>query len=107
ANEIDSPGLSATITPTGDSLNVTASHEGAAVQKRFLAARILRQLRDPTSTHVVLIPTRTLRPHGSSTRLAYKSQTFLTIDRAHFTLRLWKDLPLAHSYKIAGGRQGL
>jgi hypothetical protein len=54
-----------------------------------------------------LIPTRTLRPHVSSTRLAYKYQTFLTIDRAHFTLRLWKDLHLAHSYKIAVGRQGL
>ena len=107
AKEIDRPGVSATINPTGYSLNVTASHEGVAVQKRFLAARILRQLRDPTSTHIVLIPTRTLRPHVSSTRLAYKYQTFLTIDRAHFTLRLWKDLHLAHSYTIAVGRQGL
>jgi lipoprotein-anchoring transpeptidase ErfK/SrfK len=107
AKEIDRPAVSATISPTGYSLNVTASHEGVAVQKRFLAARILRQLRDPTSTHVALIPTRTLRPHVSSARLAYKYQTFITIDRAHFTLRLWKNLHLAHSYRIAVGRQGL
>src|SRR5438552_4163109 len=88
-------------------LNVTSSHEGSAVQKRGLAARILRQLRDPTSTHVAVIPTRTLRPHVSSARLAYKYQTFITIDRAHFALRLWKNLHLARSYRIAVGRQGL
>jgi len=83
AKQIDSPAVSATINPDGLALNTTASHEGIAVQKRFLAARILRELRDPTSRHVV------------------------TIDRAHFRLRLWKNLQLAHTYTIAVGRQGL
>jgi lipoprotein-anchoring transpeptidase ErfK/SrfK len=107
SREIDKPAVSATINPTGSSLNVTSSHEGLAVQKRFLAARILRQLRDPASTHVAEIPTRVLRPHVSSDRLAYKYQTFITIDRSHFTLRLWKNLHVARSYTIAVGRQGL
>jgi len=107
AKQIDRPAVSATITPTGYSLNVTRSQEGIAVQKRFLAARILQQLRDPTSGHVAVIPTRIIRAHVSSTRLAYKYQTFITIDRAHFTLRLWKNLHLAHTYTIAVGRQGL
>ena len=107
AKEIDRPAVSATFNPTGYSLSVTSSHEGVAVQKKFLAVRILRQLRDPASGHVAVIPTRTLRPHVSSARLAYKYQTFITIDRAHFTLRLWKNLHLAHSYRIAVGRQGL
>ena len=107
AKQIDSPAVSATINPDGLALNTTASHEGIAVQKRFLAARILRELRDPTSRHVVTIPTRVLRPHVSSSRLAYKYQTFVTIDRAHFRLRLWKNLQLAHTYTIAVGRQGL
>jgi lipoprotein-anchoring transpeptidase ErfK/SrfK len=107
AKEIDRPAVSATINPTGYSLNVTPSHEGIAVQKRFLAARILRQLRDPSSPHAAEIPTRILHPHVSSARLAYENQTFITIDRAHFTLRLWKNLHLVHSYTIAVGRQGL
>jgi lipoprotein-anchoring transpeptidase ErfK/SrfK len=77
------------------------------VQKRFLAARILRQLRDPASPHFALVPTRTLHPHVSLARLTYKYQTFVTIDRAHFRLRLWKNLRLAHTYTIAVGRQGL
>ena len=107
AKQIDRPAVSATINPTGVSLNVTPSHEGIAVQKRTLAARILRQLRNPTSSHVAVIPTRTLRPHVSSARLAYENQTFITIDRAHFALRLWKNLRVMHTYTIAVGRQGL
>jgi lipoprotein-anchoring transpeptidase ErfK/SrfK len=107
AKEIDKPAVSATINPTGYALNVTPSHEGVAVQRRFLAARILREFRDPAADHLANVPTRTLRPHVSSARLAYKYQTFITIDRAHFTLRLWKDLRLARSYTIAVGRQGL
>lgn len=107
AKEIDKPAVSATISPTGYSLSVTPSHDGVAVQRRFLAARILREFRDPAADHVANIPTRTLRPHVSSGRLAYEYQTFITIDRAHFTLRLWKNLQLAHSYTIAVGRQGL
>jgi len=39
--------------------------------------------------------------------LAYENQTFITIDRAHFRLRLWKNLRVAHTYTIAVGRQGL
>jgi lipoprotein-anchoring transpeptidase ErfK/SrfK len=107
AKQIDRPAVSATVNPTGDALNVTPSHDGIAVQKRFLAARILRQLRDPSSRHFAFVPTRKLRPHVSLARLTYKYQTFITIDRAQFRLRLWKDLKLVHTYTIAVGRQGL
>ncbi|MGN6429840.1 MAG: L,D-transpeptidase family protein [Gaiellaceae bacterium] len=107
AKQIERPAVDATIEPSGVTLNWTPSHDGMAVQRRFLAARILRMLRDPNARHVAEIPTRVLRPHLSTSRLAYKYQTFITIDRAHFTLRLWKNLKLAHSYTIAVGRQGL
>jgi lipoprotein-anchoring transpeptidase ErfK/SrfK len=107
ARDIDKPAVSATISPTGDSLNVTPSHEGLAVQKRFLAARILRQLRDPGSHHFAFVPTRRLRPHVSLARLTYEYQTYITIDRANFKLRLWKNLQLVRTYTIAVGRQGL
>jgi lipoprotein-anchoring transpeptidase ErfK/SrfK len=107
AKQIDQPAVSATINPTGIALNVTPSHEGIAVQKRFLAARILRQLRDPNSHHFAFVPTRTLRPHVSLARLTYKYQTMITIDRGHFRLRLWKNLRLVRTYPIAVGRQGL
>src|SRR5919198_2476172 len=107
AKEIDRKPVDAEIHPSGLALSWTPSHDGVAVQRRFLAARILRMLHDPNARHVALVPTRTLRPHVSTARLAYKYQTFITIDRAHFRLRLWKDLKLARTYTIAVGRQGL
>jgi len=107
AKRIDRPAVSATINPNGYALNVTPSHTGLAVQKKFLAVRILRQLRDPSSPHFAFVPTRVLRPHLSLARLTYKYQTFITIDRADFRLRLWKNLQLVHTYTIAVGRQGL
>jgi hypothetical protein len=107
AKQLDKKPVSATINPNGSSLNVTPSREGLAVQRGFLKYRLLRELRNPESLHVVLLPTRRLRPHLSMARLAYKNSTFITIDRSHFTLRLWKNLRLARSYTIAVGRQGL
>jgi hypothetical protein len=107
AAEINREPVSAKIDPDGLSLNYTPSREGVAVQKRWLAIRILRELRDPTSRHRVAVPTRQLRPHLSTARLAYKYSTFITIDRANFKLRLWKKLRLAKTYTIAVGQQGL
>jgi lipoprotein-anchoring transpeptidase ErfK/SrfK len=107
SKQIEQPAVSASIHPSADSLNVTPSREGIAVQKRFLAARILRAFRNPGLQRPVTIPTRELRPHVSLARLTYKYQTFITIDRAAFRLRLWKNLKVVHTYTIAVGRQGL
>ena len=68
AGQINRPAVSAMIDPDGISLNVTGAQEGQAVQKRFLAARILRELRNPSSSSVVEVPVRPLRPHVSNAR---------------------------------------
>jgi lipoprotein-anchoring transpeptidase ErfK/SrfK len=107
AEQIDRKPVSAAIHPNGISLNFTPSREGRAVQRRWLAIRILRELRSPDSRQLAVVPTRALRPHVSTARLAYKNQTYVTIDRSHFKLRLWKKLRLARTYTIAVGRQGL
>ena len=107
ATQINLPAASAAIHPDGISLHVTPSHDGLAVQKRFLRYRLKRELRNPDSLHVVLVPTRRLRPHVSLARLAVKYPAFITIDRADFKLRFWKNLQLYKTYTIAVGRQGL
>jgi lipoprotein-anchoring transpeptidase ErfK/SrfK len=107
ATQINRQPVDATINPSGVALNTTPSQDGIAVQKSWLAQRILRQLRDPTSIHVALVPTLAFSPQLSTARLAVKYQTFITIDRPNFRLRLWKSLALVHTYTIAVGRQGL
>ena len=107
AKQVDKPAASAAIHPDGASLHVTPSHEGLAVQKRFLKFRILRELRNPDSQHVAFVPARTLRPHVSLARLVHEYPAYITIDRANFKLRFWKNLKLAKTYTIAVGQQGL
>jgi lipoprotein-anchoring transpeptidase ErfK/SrfK len=52
-------------------------------------------------------PVRSAQPEVTTGDLASRYPTFITIDRANFTLRLWKNLKLAQSYPIAVGMQGL
>jgi hypothetical protein len=107
AKQIGFPAISAKIEPDGISLHATAARAGLAVQKRFLKYRILRELRNPDSLHVALVPTRKLKPRLSTARLAYKYPAYITIDRANFKLRLWRKLKLVKTYTIAVGQQGL
>ncbi|HWH54347.1 MAG TPA: peptidoglycan binding domain-containing protein, partial [Gaiellaceae bacterium] len=88
AKQVNVAPVSARIDPNGIALNVTPSKPGRAVQKRFLKFRILRELRNPDSLHVALLPTRQLRPKLSTARLAVKYPAYVTIDRANFKLRL-------------------
>jgi lipoprotein-anchoring transpeptidase ErfK/SrfK len=107
AKQIDQPAVSAAMHPDGISLHVTNSRDGRAVQKRFLRFRIRRELRNPASPHVAVVPTRRLRPHVSLARLAVKYSEYITIDRSHFKLRFWRKLKLVRTYTIAVGQQGL
>jgi hypothetical protein len=107
AKQIDQKPVDAEVHPSGIALDVTPSHDGLAVQRRLLKFRILKELLSLDSLHIVLVPTRTLKPHVSTERLAAKYPAFITIDRAHYRLRFWKNLKLYKTYTIAVGRQGL
>jgi L,D-transpeptidase catalytic domain/Putative peptidoglycan binding domain len=107
AKQVNQKPVDADVHPTGVSLNVTPAQDGLAVQKTFLKYRIIKQLLSPESLRVALVPTRTLKPHMTDERLAAKYPAFITIDRANFTLRFWKNLKLDKTYTIAVGRQGL
>jgi lipoprotein-anchoring transpeptidase ErfK/SrfK len=47
------------------------------------------------------------KPAVSTDEVASEYPTFLTLDRANFTLRFWKNLKLVKSYTVAVGQQGL
>jgi lipoprotein-anchoring transpeptidase ErfK/SrfK len=107
ARQLDRPARDAAVQPSGVSLDVSPSRDGLAVQKRRLAFRILRQLRDPSSPHAVTVPVRPLRPKVTTAGLATRYPYFITIERSQFQLRLWDHLRLRKTYTIAVGRIGL
>ena len=56
---------------------------------------------------MVELPTRVVRPEVSTADLVKDYPAFITIDRASFTLRLFRNLRYYKAYRIAVGQQGL
>jgi lipoprotein-anchoring transpeptidase ErfK/SrfK len=80
------------------------SRAGRALDVKALRAAIARTLSRPLARHI-LRPGRTiLRPRVTAKRLASLHRTIITIDRAHFRLRLFKRLRVAKRYGVAVGQ---
>jgi len=107
ATTIDRQARDASISYSGNSISPVGSQAGLQVATAQLASQIGSALNDPGPDRAISIPvTRTL-PHMTTSQLAQRYPTIITVDRSAFTLRLWKHLRLAQSYTIAVGMVGL
>ena len=57
--------------------------------------------------HTIAARTHPIKPEVTGSEVASAYPVYLTLDRAAFTLRLWKDLKLAKTYTVAVGQEGL
>ena len=71
--------------------------------------RLERELRDAVvgSDRTVTVHVHETKPEVTTTEVAQRYPSYLTLDRGSFTLRLWKDLELAETYTVAVGQEGL
>jgi hypothetical protein len=106
AADLDREARSALVRRGADTLEVVASQPGRKLRDVLLT----NQLREA----VVGGGPRTVRAHVHATapevttkEVAARFPSYLTLDRANFTLRLWKDLELARTYTVAVGQEGL
>ncbi len=106
ANEINRPAQDATVAPSPASLNTVAGTDGITVLTGDLRSRLRGAIESPR--HRTVSPqVKRVKPQVTTDQLAQKYPVFLTIDRAAFQLRLWKNLKLAKTYTIAVGQAGL
>lgn len=96
----------ASVSFSTDSLSPVPGRSGLAVRER--------RLRDAVAVAIVSsgsgalrAPVVELTPKVTTAQLASRYPTVVTVSRGSFTLRLWKDLKLAKSYRIAVGQEGL
>jgi lipoprotein-anchoring transpeptidase ErfK/SrfK len=97
----------AQVTPSSARVTVRPSRDGITVRAVRLRWAIARALFDPVGPRVVRVPTKTTKPRMTTERLARKYPFYITIDRGHFKLRLFRHLKLAKTYPIAVGQIGL
>jgi lipoprotein-anchoring transpeptidase ErfK/SrfK len=96
----------ATVAPTPSSLDTVPAQDGLTLRDGDLK-RQLRAAIDSPRHRTVPAPVKRLEPQVTTDELADTYPVFLTVDRAAFRLRLWKDLKLARTYTIAVGQAGL
>jgi lipoprotein-anchoring transpeptidase ErfK/SrfK len=104
--QVDRKSQDATIAPTPSSLNKVPGQDGISVLTQKLRSRLRAAIESPRH-RVVAAPVQTTKPQVTTADLAQKYPVYLTIDRAAFQLRLWKNLQLVKTYTIAVGQQGL
>jgi lipoprotein-anchoring transpeptidase ErfK/SrfK len=106
ADEINRPPSDATVSPGPASLNAVPAQDGVTVRANELRSRV-RSAIDSPRHRTVSVPADRVKPEVGTDELAQRYPAYITIDRAAFQLRLWKNLKLAKTYTIAVGMQGL
>lgn len=106
AEDLDQEPRDASVDPGADELEVVASQPGRKVRDN----RLERQLRDAvlgSGSRTIVVHVHETKPEVTTTEVAQRYPSYLTLDRGTFTLRLWRDLKLARTYTVAVGQEGL
>ena len=95
----------ATVDPTPTSLTPVPAQDGIQLRAENLREKVDAALQSPKARTVKATVVRT-EPEVTEKELASQYPSYITVDRAGFALRLFKDLKLAKEYTIAVGAQG-
>jgi hypothetical protein len=109
ARVVDRPARDAHLTPLplGTGVHVVPSHAGLAVKRRLLERDLSAALLRVDGSRVLPVPTHAVAPRWWTSTLERRYGTLILVSRETFTLRLFKHLKLAKTYRIAVGRAGL
>jgi lipoprotein-anchoring transpeptidase ErfK/SrfK len=105
--ELDKAPVDAVVTPQASGLKASDGHDGVKVAQSALRRRLDSALAKPVAVASVRARLAPVKPKVTTAELADKYASYIIIDRAHFTLRLYRHLKLDRTYPIAVGRQGL
>jgi lipoprotein-anchoring transpeptidase ErfK/SrfK len=107
ADEVDREAQNADVEATGDSLGVTPPKYGRKLRDNLLVRQLRAAVLNADADHTIAARTHPLKPKVTAKEVAAEYPSYLTLDRATFTLRLWEHLKLAKSYTVAVGQEGL
>ena len=107
ADEVDREAQNADVSASGDSLEVTRPKYGRKLRDNLLARQLRAAVLNAGAEHTIAARTHPVKPQVTAKEVAAEYPSYLTLDRATFTLRLWEHLKLAKSYTVAVGQEGL
>jgi len=107
AAAVDREAQDATVDATGSSLDVVPAENGRKLRDKLLTRQLEAAVLNANADHVIAARTHPVKPDVATGEVAAAYPTYLTLDRANYTLRLWKHLKPAKSYTVAVGQLGL
>jgi lipoprotein-anchoring transpeptidase ErfK/SrfK len=97
----------ATVEADGAELVVVPAEHGRKLRDNLLTRRLDAAVLNADADHTIAARTHSVAPEVTGEEVAEEYPTYLTLERATYTLRLWKDLKLARTYTVAVGQEGL
>jgi len=104
AGSIDRAPLDASISASGSSLNVVPSENGRKLKRDKLLASLETSLDSGARNKLVNAHVAVDKPEVTTGEVASEYPVYLTVDRATYTARLWKNLKLTKTYTVAVGQ---
>lgn len=87
-------------------VKVTHSRAGRDIDGRALTRRVARALDDPRLNRVLRVKLRRVKPKVNADQARKSVATVITIDQSAFKLRLFKNLKVVRTYRVAVGQRG-
>ena len=106
SEDIDQDPVDASITPSPSSLTPISGQEGLKVDADKLRDDIAAVLLDSDASRTIRPEVKHVAPAVSTDELAGQYPTYITVDRASFRLRLYRNLELEREYTVAIGAVG-
>jgi len=107
AEEVNREPQNADVEATPDSLEVVAGKNGRKLRDNLLEKKLKAAVLNANAPHKVVAAVHPIEPEVTKSEVAAEYPSYLTLDRATFTLRLWQHLKLAKEYTVAVGMEGL
>lgn len=107
AEAVDREAKDATVEPSGESLSIAPAEYGRKLRDHLLTRQLNAAVLNASADHTIAARTHPIAPEITGSEVADEYPSYLTLDRATFTLRLWEHLKLAKTYTVAVGQEGL
>jgi lipoprotein-anchoring transpeptidase ErfK/SrfK len=107
AEEINREPQNADVEATPNSLEVVAGENGRKLRDNLLEEKLKAAVLNANAPHKIVAAVHPIKPEVTKSEVAAEYPSYLTLDRATFTLRLWQHLKLAKEYTVAVGMEGL
>jgi lipoprotein-anchoring transpeptidase ErfK/SrfK len=107
AEEVNQEPQNASVDPSGGELTVVPAEYGRKLRDNKLTEQINAAVLNADADHTITARAHSTPPEVTGEEVAAEYPSYLTLDRATYTLRLYEDLKLAKSYTVAVGQEGL